>query len=261
MFALNRFIDKSKQTSLVNLCKQRVQEFERVAPDYPAYDFPDDLKLQGAFDPNSYFSFLEHMQLRKGKVLDYVYLNSSNIFGWPWLYTRALSDAPFLTDKELVDWEQPDLRSYTYYLDDIVVDGTSDGFLEFSLFIELADRFYLWNGYTGPDATPFEFSVICDYDDLALLMDDYQEWYVDTNDLDWIEWQKEQIQRLRDEARTVDLGPEIVMNDDVVIVSISFFGQQVGLNRIIYVISRESPHIIISEEWQLLVEYDSGAVY
>jgi hypothetical protein len=123
---------------LTSHCQQVADGLEELwdAYEYPEHFIKSGYKLQypleGDFDPNLYFEVLTHLSLPKGKVLDYVY-SMEGLGGVPILYVRGEND-PQAT-------ESPEFGAS---FDLIQLDGSPESYLEYAIFQEFSNTFYLF---------------------------------------------------------------------------------------------------------------------
>lgn len=82
------------------------------------------VKPEDAFDVNAYFSVLDHLSVRPGYKLDYVY-HYDGMGGCPILYARPEGQPPIKSS-------EIDPRDYQSYLDYIQVDGTPESYFQFA---------------------------------------------------------------------------------------------------------------------------------
>ena len=193
------------------------------------------------FDVSQYFDVLNHISMREGYALDYVYQND-DLGGYPLLYARPMDQVPFASTADIpegIEWS--DFQQY------IEVEDTEQGYFEYVVMDILANQFYLfWH------ANYNDTLIVCNrqqvYDVVA---------QVNSGDFGNV---MDQDQRAL--ARTLqDIVPVVRLTGDVAVVEVVTFTKWGGFYRYTYTISRETPHTIIDVEQENILPYDCGVMF
>ena len=88
------------------------------------------------FDVMQYFSVLDHLSMRPGTVLDYVY-HYDHMGGNPVLYAHPADQPPYATEADL-----PAGFDRMSYLDYVQTDDTPDGYFQFVVLAMMGNQFY-----------------------------------------------------------------------------------------------------------------------
>jgi hypothetical protein len=236
-------------------CQQLVADVETLWMDYP---FPEHLfdadavKTGTEFDVNAYFSVLNHLSVQPGHILDYVY-HYSGSGGSPVIYARSESQDPSLTFSEYysdtigdLTWEEWYEVSRFEYLDHIQVDDSEEGFLQYVILRKMGTQFYLsWHANYNDDR------IICDQGLLEELLASLAE----------PEFELPLSPELRDQARALDLEPQVEIGEDTVDVRVVIFTKWGGFIEERYTIARSFPHKVIKQEAETIVPYDCGILF
>ena len=105
-------------------------------PEYFQTEQP--VKQGGEFDVMDYFTVFDHLSMKAGYRLDYVY-HFDGMGGYPVLYVRSDSQPPFDAEDEL-----PAAETRENFLDYIQPDGTPEGYFQYSVLAMTAGHFYLF---------------------------------------------------------------------------------------------------------------------
>lgn len=225
---------------------------------YPA-GFTAGTTVLDDFDVNSYFSVLDHLRMRDGYTLDWVYSTGE----WqglhvviedfpsgaaPVLYARRLEDPRLRT---LGDYQSPDATPWDWedvsyrYLNYVDPDGTDEGYFQLALLRLLGDRFYVyWHAAYG------DVAVICDRRAIDRTIESQLGGYLVRPPL-WL--------HLR--ARLLSFGPFVEQGQDTVVVRLVTFSRFDGFVRRSFTIDRTGQPRITENDEQVLVPYDIGIVY
>jgi hypothetical protein len=215
-------------------------------------------KLLEDFKPNMYFSFMKHIRMQEGYVLDYVYY-SDGMGGLPVVYARKESDPPFNSyDEFLASYgeESGDERSYNLsmphgsdYLEKIVVDGTAESYFEFLTLAWLGDQFKLeWHGMYN------DYKFMCDYSDMKYVYDsmsifDYgEEKFLLPADVEF-------------NAQFIDYTPRVSVNAENVLIRLVMFTKWGGFNELYYTVGRDDPMDVQDSQINSILEYDCGIAF
>lgn len=228
------------------------------------------------FDVEKYFTALNHIHMKEGYQLDYVY-HLAGIGGSPILYSRKKDQLPYKNYEEYInairkeahldeieviereyrgrldtegiaaadEWRKkqlenyPNYRHWEWYLDDICVDGTPQGWLELIVLNLLGDQFYLfWHSAYN------DTMIIPDYSALSEISDQYVT--------------PEIISLL---GSGLDVCPLIEVKDKEVIVSLVTFSKWGGFCEQVFSINKERPHRISKVSENTLIRYHCNVVF
>jgi hypothetical protein len=191
------------------------------------------------FDPNRYFDVFTHLSMEEGYVLDYVY-TYDGMGGYPTLFARPVDSAPYLS------WADVPADPGSF-LDHVKVDDTPEGFLQYVLFAQNAEQFYLfWHaGYN-------DRGVVCTREAVKSTIKNLVD-----GDFGVAMSLGETIKSLL----MKQVEPVITMGDQTVTVEVLTFTMWGGFYRETYIIQRSYPHTIIKYEEELLVPYDCGIMF
>jgi hypothetical protein len=198
---------------------------------------------------------LTHIKIQDGYTLDYIYYCNGSL-GEPRLYIRPVSMEAFTGYSEFYDaldeaqQSGDDPNKLPVSLADagskIIIDGTKEGFFEYTVLQVLGGQFYLfWHG--GYNDT----RIICSPEKL-------NEVIVERQNTDFgLQMPSNAVKK----AKTLDYNPIIEFNDTAVTVSLLTFTKWGGFQRTIYTFNRESPCILIETKEETLVEYQCGVTF
>jgi hypothetical protein len=203
-------------------------------PDY----FMDEKAVErgGEFDPNLYFTVLDHLSMEPGYVLDFVYTYDF-MGGYPTLFARPEAEAPYLSWDDVPADPLPGL-------DHVRTDRTAAGYLQYVLLSIMGQQFYLfWH------ANYNDLQVVCDQAMLETLLngsDDFgQELPAD----------------VRRRARAIEeLEPRVEIGEGTVQVRLVGFTKWGGFYRFTIQLQRDFPHTFELTEEEL-VPYDCGVMF
>ncbi|MCP3682656.1 MAG: hypothetical protein GY861_08210 [bacterium] len=126
---------------------------EPIPEAFTEHDESNPHNVPSAFEVNKFVGAFNHVRIKQGYVVDYVYGFSGN-GGEPWLYTRKIDSKPLQTMGEYYKKYSCYCLSYisiepTYwnslpYLAHLEFDNTPIGFFEFAMFCMKVRRFYLY---------------------------------------------------------------------------------------------------------------------
>ena len=189
------------------------------------------------FDVNEYFLALPHLSMEAGYTLDYDYFLEEDFGGMPLLHARP---SQYATYSEYVEAEHSGESSKGSFLDHVQTDGSREGFFEFVVLRIMGSQFYLyWHAATSDAA------IICNESSLEALLDGTRGLPSD----------------VRRKARALNVEPVVEIGDDTVLVKIVIFSQWGGFIQRSFTIGRDFPHVVLQEERETLVEYNSGIVF
>lgn len=213
---------------------------------------PDAVRPPDDFDVNAYFTCLEHLAVKDGYCLDWVYF-SDELGGRPQIYARPKGQEGFRTYREYlfsIGERQTRERSYGAlphafdYLALIKVDDSPEGFLELSALALLGDQFYLaWHGLYH------DAFIVCSGEDIK----------PDMNGLDGFGL------ALPDPvlaaARRQDFAVTVRMGATSATVRLAVFSKWGGLVEYQHEHARSFPHRLVNVRSHPLVEYECGVSF
>jgi hypothetical protein len=216
----------------------KVRELQLQARQIPEHLLRGGQKQGGEFDANDYLTALEHISMRDGYVLDYVY-QVDNQGGYPLLYPRAFGKQPYASAAEL-----PANTEWPNYQDYLEVDDTEQGYFEFVVMDIMADQFYLfWQ------ANYNDMHIVCNRQQVYDIVEQIDSGALG-NGMD---------PARQEEARLLrNIMPAVLLTEDTAVVEVVTFTKWGGFYRIIYTISRESPHKILDVKQENILPYDCG---
>jgi len=204
--------------------------------------FPDEPVKTGAeFDVSVYFDVLDHLSMKPGYALDWVYF-AEFIGAEPVLYVRSTNQEPYQTYSQYVIAGGTPFgfgEERYEYLDYVQVDGTVEGFFQFIILRILGGQFYLY-WHAGYNDT----RIVCDRETLDKILN-----RISIGDA-----------RTR-MARQIDPTPVVAIGDDEVTVRMVVFSDWGGFTQLSYRISRDYPHEILDVESDVLMPYDCGILF
>ena len=212
----------------------------------------DPVKTGEEFDVNVYFSILDHLAVRPGYVLDYVY-QYDFMGGRPVMYVRPEDQAPYLSYSEYYTSTMSGLTreerleaSWYGHMDHIQADGTEEGFFQFVALRIMGNQFYLyWHANYNDDA------IVCDRERLEEIVARISE-----GDHEYV-----LSPELQQEALALDLEPRVEIGDDTVQVRVVTFSMWGGFTEEKHTIRRSFPHEVLEEDFETLVPYDCGIMF
>ena len=192
------------------------------------------------FDPNQLLVPLDHLSLRQGYILDFVY-RYDGIGGRPFLYARKLSDPRFENFEEFSQ-----ANDDSSYLNFIECDDTPESYFQWVLLNLMGNQFYLyWHaGYIDAE-------IIASQDRLEALVEEMSGTEMG---IPFTNAQKRQ-------ALKIDPAPVVKIGDETVTVQVVSFSKWSGFTRYIFTLSRSHPHQILNLETENLLEYDCGIMF
>jgi hypothetical protein len=207
---------------------------------------PDHLLTENAerigeeFDPNLYFTALDHLSMEEGYILDYVYYYDG-MGGRPVLYAlNKGQQSPFRTYEEFATSPQ----YADAFLDHVQADGTAESYFQLVLLSITGGQFYLdWH------ANYNDTRVVCDTEALETLL----------NKVGSVG--NEMTAATKARARRIDLEPIIEIGANSVSVQIVTFSKWGGFFRETYTLRRDFPHTFLDVEAEELVPYDCGIMF
>jgi hypothetical protein len=115
---------------------------EHLTPWESSGDVPDPVLQEGDFNVSKYLDELQYLAVEEGHVLEYVYY-FDGMGGFPILYVRKKTSQPFVNFSQ---WRDASCTSTSCknYLNDIVIDDTPEGYMQFVTLAIMGNQFYLW---------------------------------------------------------------------------------------------------------------------
>ncbi len=211
-------------------------------------------KAEGDFDVNLYFTVLDRLSMRRGRVLDYVY-NYAGIGGAPVLYARKAVAAPYGNRSEYLAAEPSaeEADREDYYLSFVSTDGSSEGFFQLVLLIIQGEQFYqFWHAAYNDDR------IVSDLEDARAILTRPTSPTCLTG---WVGEDNATVEELLDEVAGIDLAPIVSMNGDMVKVEVVVFTKWGGFVRRSMIMEEDYPHLILEERSEVLVPYDCGIMF
>ncbi|MFA5812002.1 MAG: hypothetical protein WC956_06710 [bacterium] len=208
------------------------------------------------FDPNSYFTILTHIAMKRGYVLDYVYWQDG-AGSYPCLYVRRASEPPRklgslkgLSGEEMRQRRASlegicDAKNIVNLLPFMTADGSPDSYFQLSVFLKVARQFRLvWH------ANYNDIRIVtsaADIDEIARDVNSYgQRKGPDPNMALWAR------------AKAWLTEPEVVLSPDTAEVTYSTFTKWGGFSRMKDTFDLKSPHSIVKSEVLDKIEYNCG---
>ncbi len=211
-----------------------------------ALEFPDNfqehnpVKNGDEFDVMQYFTVLDHLSMKPGYALDYVY-HYDGMGGSPILYVRSAGQSPYASESELTAaGDAPN------YLDYIQTDDTPEGFFQFVLLTLMGDQFYqFWHSNYG------DVQIVCekiDVNDIVTSLDGNFGYRISIPS------------RIR-AALLKNVGPTVNIGTQSIEVKLVTFTRWGGFFEETYTISRSLPNVIQDYQEKNLVPYDCGVMF
>ena len=191
------------------------------------------------FDPNRFIEVLTHLSMEPGYVLDYVY-TFDGMGGYPTLFARPLDSPPYLSWADVPEDAEE-------YLDHVMVDDTPAGYLQYTLFSQNAEQFYLyWHaGYN-------DRGVVCTSGDVKVILEDISDGEFGLP--------IPIAERLKALA-IKQVEPVVTIGTETVTVEVLTFTMWGGFYRDTYTLQRSFPHTILEHEEKNIVPYDCGIMF
>jgi hypothetical protein len=215
----------------------------------------DPVLQEGDFDVSKYLDELQYLSVEEGHVLEYVYY-LDGMGGFPILYVRKKTSKPFVTFSQWKD-ASCSTTSCKNYLDDIVIDDTPEGYVQFVTLAIMGDQFYLWW-----HAAYNDYQLIWDQNKMEEILETLPKAGEDgaLDDLFWIN------EAEAETLRGMDLAPTILYNKanpGIVRVRVVVFTKWGGFIRRTYKIKRNkgSGARIMNIQEKVLVEYSVNYVF
>jgi len=216
-------------------------------------------KADEKFDPNSYFTVLTRIAMKRGYVLDYVYWKDG-LGSYPCLYARRTSEprkklepAEAHSADEMKRQRDSlggicDGKNIVNLLPLMTADDSLDSYFQLALFLKAARQFRL-----GWHANYNDVKILtspADIDSCAADVNSYGS--PKPTDPNAALWKR---------ARAWLKDPEVVLGPDTAEVQYSQFTKWGGFSRVRDTFSRQSPHTLVKSEVLDKIEYDCGIRY
>ncbi len=198
-------------------------------------------KQGGEFDVMDYFTVFDHLSMKSGYLLDYVY-HFDGMGGYPVLYARSATQPPYATEADLqAVGDQPG------YLDYVQAEDTPEGYFQFALLATVGGKFYL-NWHANYNDT----QIVCDKKGLNGIVS-----HIGKDDFGLP-------LPLTSRLRTIllnDVEPVVSLGEGTVEVRLITFTNWGGFYLTTYSIDRSSPHTILDVQEKNLIPYDCGIMF
>lgn len=192
------------------------------------------------FDANHLLLDMNHLSLRKGYLLDFVYVLDET-GGYPIVYARGEDESPFeyyaAYQAACALAEPPQLCDYLNFIES---DGTEEGSFQFVLLSMMGEQSPLYG-----DAQKNEVEVVADTIRIELLADSALTKKPGTL----------AERRLAQQICKVDLAPIVTITSDQVTVEVTWFTPASGLYRTVTVLTLDAPHQFLGMETEQLVAF------
>lgn len=218
-----------------------VEQLHQNLPFPPYFSEPEAAKRGGEFDVNRTLGAFPHLAMQDGHTLDYVY-HQDGMGGYPLLYARRNDQPPYANEAEYdMAPKQPD------YLTFVSPQDNPEGYLEYAVFAQSANQFYLdwhanyndWTVLCGPDDIEAVIQSVSARQDFGRPMTDGQ----------------------KQAARAIpDQQPTVVLTGPTATVSMLVFTKWGGFYRRTTTINRDD-HSIVDKHDTSVVEYDCGVAF
>jgi len=254
------------------------------------FENKDAKKKGGEFDVMQYFTVFKHIKMQDGYILDYVY-HYSIMGGSPELYARKKDKPPFKTASEYTKfieahprfeesqkWNESTKKHentndldklkeiiaiFEYYsighlyLENIQIDRTEEGYLEFITLRLLGEQFYLvWHDLYN------DKKIIADEAVLKKVCEETGQRISGClgNYSDQLEGETRSDYFYR-KVKSHGYAPEVRIGKEKVTVSIVTFTKWRGFSRDIYTIKKDFPHRILRKDSTTIAHYHCGITY
>jgi hypothetical protein len=243
LLLLSSCVPVVEKTGSISNCRQTVDAISALTAglDIPAnLQSSDPVKKGGEFDVMQYFNVLDHLAMRPGYVLDYIY-HFDGMGGLPIMYVRHASQPPYASESDLATAGET-----SSYLDYIQIDDTPESYFQLALLSVMGSQFYLYWHANYNDS-----QIICarvDVPDVVTGLDGDFGYPISL------------IGRIRT-AFLRNVGPFVELGVQSAKVRLITFTRWGGFYQQIFTISRSSPNTIQGVQENNLVPYDCGVMY
>jgi hypothetical protein len=231
------------QRETISSCSSTIDSLSALLD---GYDLPEYFQIEtpikqgGEFDVMQYFTVLDHLSVRPGYVLDYIY-HFDWMGGFPILYARLVDQPAYANADDLYA-----AGGDTNYLAYVQTDDTPESYFQYVMLAKSSDQFYLfWH------ANYNDSRIVCDRKAVGNITAQLDGSF--GYPLSWFE-------RFRAFFLS-DITPSVVMTDQTVQVRIVTFTRWGGFYRETYIIDRGTPHNILEKQQQNLIPYQCGVMF
>jgi len=203
---------------------------------------PEQPEEGDVFDPSQLLVPLDHLSLKPGYMLDFVY-RYDGMGGRPILYAREESAAPYANLEDYRNALGTEDVPYNAHLEFLESDGTPEGYFQWILMQMMGGQFYLY-WHSGYD------------DDEIIASRAYLETL--TERMISTEFGVPFSSSQKNQALKINPAPIVTIEDDQVTVRVVYFTLWGGFYEKITTLTRTAPHTVINTETHQLVEYECG---
>lgn len=243
LFSLScQFLAPAMEGMVINNCADIVNAVGGIQPGAaPQHLLDTAIKRGDEFDANQYFAVLNHISMREGYALDYVYMSES-LGGSPLLYARPESQAPYASMEDVPENTQlPDFHEY------LEVEDVEQGYFEYVVLNTMANQFYLdWHALYN------DTEIVCNSDEVNAIIADISAGSFG-NPLDITGQVKAHAMN--------NIEPVVQLTGDNAIVELILLTKWGGFYRQTNTISRSFPQKVIDTKSETIVPYDCGVVF
>jgi len=198
------------------------------------------------FDVSLYFTVLDQLSMKGGRVLDYVY-DYAGIGGAPVLYARKKVAPAYRNYSQYLaagaSAEEADREDY--YLRYVEAGGTPEGFFQLALLMIQGEQFYqFWHAAYNDER------IVSDQEDARAGLGG-----------GWAGEDDAIVEGLLADLGEFDLAPVVSMSRDLAKVEVVVFTKWGGFIKRSMVMEREFPHLILEERSEVLVPYNCGIMF
>lgn len=231
----------AREGTLVTDCAKIVSAVAGIQPQNPPQGLMDTgVKTGDEFDANDYFGVLDHVSMRDGYALDYVY-PVDFLGSFPLLYPRPVDQEPYASAADV-----PEGAELGNFREQIEIEDVEQGYFEYVVMDIMAGQFYLvWH------ANYNDAQIVCGRDAANAVVDA-------TNSQDF--GSKFDLQQQAQVRAMTNVEPVVKLTPDSAVVEVVIFTKWGGFFRRIYTISRAFPYTVDVKE-ENLVEYDCGIMF
>ena len=237
-----QFLESARDGAVISSCADVVAAVRSIQPGAaPQHLLETGIKNGDEFDANEYFTVLDHVSMREGYVLDYVYISES-LGGSPLLYARPEKQVPYASMADIpANIQLPDFREY------IEVEDVEQGYIEYVVLNTMANQFYLdWHALYN------DTEIVCNSDDVNDIVADISDGSFGIP-LDLAGQVKARAMK--------NIDPVVQLAGDNATVEVITFTKWGGFYRQTYTIDRSFPHTILDVKDENIILYDCGIVF
>jgi hypothetical protein len=244
----------------------QIKSYQKKAPDLYEENI---IKSDSEFKIEHYFDILDNIELEKGWLVDYLYLQD-RLGGEPIIiaypdfkkteYEKLIykinanetaNSAQAAELKNIID-AFLDYDDVDNYLKHIKLDESEEAYLQFVILTELGSQFALfWH------AAYNDKEFVCTPEKAEKIINRIGRQEEDINTIENDLFNQQTIEKVRE----INFEPEVMIRDDKAVVRLVFFTKWGGFIEAKYSVETTFPHKIIKRETTNLVEYDCGYVY